>query len=353
MQFKNFKRDMGFQIGDFWRGYKRQEADFERQLSYQSQDFYRSRKLQFRDFNISLQRQAQDAAKTIYDPFSRVMAQYTEGGQSVVQNLEDQNRRITQQYANLQKLRRLGVSQQVISALALNDPNNAQQLDRLVQDLMSDPNLIKQINNAIKNRLKGTKRLTQSSFNDQYTREIADFKRGMADSATEFNIQRQRAVDQQSIQMGRMVADFNMNMQRSQKVLADSFTQITGSIGSNLTTAIATAGAALGPYAQKVIKVFNDFAKANPELFGPGGLLNYIASGGVSDATAGGPSGEHSNPKGKAAGTSSVRSGGGHGNTTITTVNNYNVASITTTDPNKMAQQLANKARLAKLARAG
>lgn len=227
----------------------RSNQQFYIQQTQAQQDFNRQNMLSVRDFGIQMERQAQSEAEQIYNPFQRVQAQYTIDAGTLIQNLANQNDLISQQYANLQQLSQMGVSQSAIDTLQLADPTNAQQTNALVQSLVNNPQLVQQINAAVATRVQATTTLTQSSFSETFRNTTADFARQLSDTADAYNIQKQRAVDAQSLSLSQMAQDYNTMVQRSAQDLNTSMTQIFGDYATSYTNTMQAISTDIGKYA--------------------------------------------------------------------------------------------------------
>ena len=343
---------------------KRSNEDFATSEGNARADFHKSQVRQEQDFGLQLSRAAEDAAKSIYDPFKRVYSTYTESSASTLENLGDQNKRIIQQKANLDRLKRMGVSQGTISTLDLSNPANAQQVQRMVEDLANNPALVKAINSSIATRLRATKALTQSSYSDTFTRQIADFKRGSDRQLTDFNTS-----------MTRMDAARNRELARAAEDLSLFGQEVTGSLGEKAKTAISMIGNNIGKVGTAMTKEIKKFMADNPGLFDPN--IWAVINGQSAPTHDEHPSGNTSSTGQTAGGSASSRSSGsssGHAppiHTTGVTVprgvptpraapttSSYDSSTnfwnsqftVVASDPAKLSKSLADMSRLRKLA---
>lgn len=258
----------------------RSNADFFLSQLYAQEDFNKSRVRSERDFGIQMQRQTQQVAKSIYDPYSQVQSKYTSDAGSLELNLEDQNRRIQQQRAQLAKVSRMGLSQQAIDTLQLADPNSAQQLNSLVDGLTNDPALIKKINQQVQARLQGTKSLTQNAFSDSYRNTLADFTRASKDAEIDFNTARNRSVAAQQLALDRQAADFNKMVKRSAADLKTSMTEIYGSFADLFPKTLDMVNKNIGRYAPDAAKLIGDqLAKLKAVYFPDGTIIPINIAG--------------------------------------------------------------------------
>lgn len=251
----------------------RSERNFQIQMLQSQQDFERSSLRSKQDFARQQVRQAEQSAQSIYNPFLRVQAQYTTDAGTLVQNLADQNQRIAQQYAQLAKLRKAGVSQAAIDALQLADPNNAQQLNNIVGSLAQNPQLVAQINKLVGARISATTKLTQSSFNMTFRNTVSDFNLSLNRASQDYNTAHDRAVQAQHIALTDMATDYNVMVSRSGADLKTSMTEIYGSFGSVFGRTMSLVTRDIGKYAPDaaamIEKSLNDIKTKYPNLWDP------------------------------------------------------------------------------------
>lgn len=237
---------------DYQKSRFRSQRDFQIQMTYSAQDYQLQRFRSYRDFGIQMAREAQSQAQNIYSPWVRVQAKYTDSAATILQNLKDQNTRIIDQYANLRKVAAMGISQQSIDTLQLANPNNAQQLGTLVDSLMQNPQLVNQINSAISTRLQATTQLTQSSFSMQFRNTVADFTKGLNDASVNYQTAHERAVAAQAQSLSDMSIDFNTMVSRSAQDLTVSMTEIYGSFANIYGQTLAAINNNIAAYAPQL-----------------------------------------------------------------------------------------------------
>lgn len=225
-QEKSYNLQMQRADEDYQYQKKISAQNFDIQMSQQAQAYQRQTLRAQEDFNTQLQRQAQSAAESIYNPFDRVQTEYTTDAGTLLQNLQDQNGRIAQQYADLKKLKGMGVTQGAIDTLQLANPQNAQQTDSIVASLMQNPELVSQINASVATRVKATTQLTQSSFVESYRQTQADFKKSMDRGNTDYQTSVNQAMQAQQRSMDQMSHAYKQMVDRSAADLATSFTQL-------------------------------------------------------------------------------------------------------------------------------
>lgn len=279
---KNFSIQMDRGEQDMNRSIFRSNRDFQIQMRQSSADFYRSRQRQERDFGISMRRQAEDAAKGVYDPWRRVYSQYTADAGTLLQNLTDQNQRINNQNSQLNKLGKMGLSRKAIDVLGLSDPQNAQQLERLYEDILSDPKMIARINSKVGKRVAGTTSLVQSEYSEQFRRQKDDFARGLRDAQHDFERGQKRANDAHTRMLNDMATDYHTSVKRAQEDLARMSEDLNGKFGDTMVTALGLIKKNLGKLGTATIKELNAVKRAFPELF-----TNSLGYGGGSGGSGG------------------------------------------------------------------
>ena len=259
-------------LEDYNRSRSRQEEAFRRQENYAEvdntktrmrayRDFTKGRKRQEEDFNHSIVQMTKQAARSIYDIYQRITVQQTWSGQNLLQNMIDQQNRLAEQQANLAAARKMGLSGDVISMLGLNEASGAQQLARLVDEMMSDPGLVASMNKAAKTRLALAKNMVtdqdseqwkemarsfklntkraQEDFNQSMKDQAVDFAEGLRRMRESYNIAvnqaesdfhraRERQLTDYTLSTQRMMAEFDRQMQRSRDDFSRSVEEITG-----------------------------------------------------------------------------------------------------------------------------
>ena len=182
---EDFNRQREINLRNFNLQRKRAQEDFDLQRKYSIEDFNRSRREEEEDHNRMVKRNIEEQAKTMYNAYQRVTVQRTWSSQSLLQNMEDQQKRLIEQQANLAEARKRGLSDQAISQLGLNDAQNAQQLERLLPDL-NDPKVVAQYNKSVKNRIKETGDLVKDESNTQWQQQEEDRERNLKRSDASF-----------------------------------------------------------------------------------------------------------------------------------------------------------------------
>jgi len=221
---------------DFYRNRRRSEEDFQLQRMRGNEDYYTSlnrgwfdfnlsRQQSEYDFNLSRRRQEEDyqhqlvlmtrnTAKQMSDIYSRIVTVPTWDAQNLLTNAKDQNAQFSQQTQNLQQIRDMGVSSDVIKQLGLNDPKNAQQLARFVQDLAEDPNLVKQWNDAIKGRLSLADAFNKDTDNEAYVEMERQFHLAADRASEDFERMAKRGAEAYDRSVSRMAEDYTKMQSR-------------------------------------------------------------------------------------------------------------------------------------------
>lgn len=247
MAQRQFDVSMKRQREDFNLQNKYAYEDFYRGQSHASADFLRARNNQQADYDTQLKRQIEDAAKTMYDPYSRVQAEYTTDTETMIANLKDQHDEMANQIKNLAKAKKLGLSQSSIDLLSLADPSKAQQLDRMMDDFKDDPTLINKLNKQSKGRLKDTKGLVQNDANQSWRRQEEDRKKSLQRSQQEFDISMKRSANSFERSMDRSNSAMAKSIDRSKEDFVRMYDEVTGLSKKNYKHAMNWLTEKLGP----------------------------------------------------------------------------------------------------------
>lgn len=271
-QADDYYRQLNRGQEDYDRSRRRSEADFQLSRTRQVADYNVSRARSDYDFNISRQRSVdafnlslkdsyadyvtsklrseqdfnhqvelmvEQSAKQMMNIYERITVQRTMSAQSLLLNANDQLQRMQEQSQNLDKLRGMGVSSDVIKQLGLTDANNAQQLARMVAELAENPELVAQFNKAVKDRLAATGSLVKDAdstaweemnrqyqlalqrgeedFNKSRARSIRNFRISLQQQSQDYRTALQRGATDLSTAMKRAQADFSTAMKRGQE----------------------------------------------------------------------------------------------------------------------------------------
>ena len=122
-------------------------------------------------------------------------------------------------------------------------------------------------------------------------------QRALGDMATDFGTARQRSIEGQHRALGDMSADYQKMIRRSGQDLATAMREIYGSFGTVFGNSMHMVTSQIGKYAPSAARLIaaqlNSLKTQFPQLFDP----TYLGQAAPpSDATRGGPSGEHSGP---------------------------------------------------------
>lgn len=249
----DFHQQRKWQEQDYLKARRRAEFDYELSRERGQESFQRNLMRGREDFNISRMRQEQDyqhqvelmqeaAAKNLYNIYERVKVQRTSSSTFLLVNAQDQLQRMQEQSQNLDTLRGMGLSDDAIQQLGLTDSANAQQLSRFVSEVASNPDLIKEFNKSVAERLKAAAKLVtdESSteweeFQRQY--EIArrraqqDFRRSVSRSHEDFRIQMDQMEEDFRRSMNRQAADYETAQDRQQKQFSKSMSRAAQDYG--------------------------------------------------------------------------------------------------------------------------
>lgn len=115
----------------------------------------------------------EDRVETTADAFKaseNLEADHAQSAARLAANMARQNRAMSEARKGLGQLQQLGMTDETIEALGLNDPRKVNQIQRLVQDAMANPRLIDQINQEWSQRLD----LAQGFVDTEGTTEITE-----------------------------------------------------------------------------------------------------------------------------------------------------------------------------------
>lgn len=189
---------------DFNLQRERGEFDFNLTRKRSQEDFNLQRRRQEEDFNHQIELMAEQSARSIYNIYERVAVARTLSGQNMVTNMADQQRRMEEQSANLDIIRGLGLGNDAIQMLGLADGENAQQLARLIQDMMKDPELVAALNEMSDQRKVAAGNLITDEGNAQWE-----------EMQRQYNLSVERASEDFQRGMDRQAADFERSLNRS------------------------------------------------------------------------------------------------------------------------------------------
>lgn len=192
----------------------REVRDFNISMQRGQDDYFTQRSRSIRDFNIQLARQIEDQTKTLYDPYKRIQTQAVWDGKQLLANMADQNKALQQQQSQLGQARQMGLTDATIQQLGLNDPANQQQLAKLIDDFMSDPQLVQQLNASTNTRASIGKLLLTDPSNKDIQRAKDDFNRSLSDMQADYSKQVTRARADMAKQMADQEADFGKSLSR-------------------------------------------------------------------------------------------------------------------------------------------
>ena len=255
----------------FERQRKRAVEDFNRNRHRAYFNFHLQRKRAEEDFNHSVSMMAKQQAQSIYDIYNRVQVQRTTSAEWLLSNAADQLKRMQEQAANLDKVRKMGLNDSAIQQLKLTDPNNAQQLARFVTELT--PDLIAQFNKTAGTaREKAAKAIVtdpsslewkemRRGFKLNMERGAEDFERQMRESRQDFRRGLRIQRDEFKISLDQQQEDYQRGMNRQeaayhkmQKHAAQDLADTAKELNMTLEEVLTEGGRRLTGAAQKQVK---------------------------------------------------------------------------------------------------
>lgn len=297
----NLQRRWG--LADYHLQRDRGERDYELGRRRSENDFRLQQMRNQKDFHHQVDLMVEQNAKNYYNIYQRAQVQNTSSAQWLVGNTADQTKRLKEQTSNLSALREMGLSKDAIQQLDLTNPQNAQQLARMVAELQSNPALVKQLNKTITERLAAAGALTkdasskeweeyvyqfnlattrasndfnksmkrsQEDFDKQMARTDKDFKKQMARSWEQFDTQMERQGEQFDIQMDRNAEDYGIAMAQMRKDFStqmdrarEDMDTLARGMSDGMLTILTKASETLGGESQKqakqILKTFRQF----------------------------------------------------------------------------------------------
>ena len=213
-QYQQYTVQLSYAQQDYYRQSSRAQYQYQIQMTRSQQDYLINLSHENRDFQRSTERSIQDFAAQALNPYTRVVAQPVFDAGQLLGNLQQQAQQMSQQLDNLKVARQHGLSNAVIQMLGLNDPNNAQQLSVLVNNMLSDPNLVSQLNNTAAQRLSMSKVFVTDPSNTSYQRSLQDFKTSLGDQKKQYDLQMNRAKQDFQTNMTWMNQDYQTQLER-------------------------------------------------------------------------------------------------------------------------------------------
>jgi TP901 family phage tail tape measure protein len=273
----------------------RSAYDFNLNMAHSEDDFRRNRMRSQRDFNLSLKRQNEDAAKAMYDPYHRAGVEAVWDSRSLVQNLQDQQKRLAQQTKDLAQLRKMGLSGQAINQLSLADASHAQQVAILLANAQSDRSQIGSLNAATSSKYTAASTLNQDSGNVSLARAKQDRQQQIADSLADFKQGNDRARAAFNLNLSRQQDD----MKRAQQSMTTNFGQIQAAMNKLINGQAVDFGSLYSNTLDDTIKTLK--AKGMTLLQAYQAIKN-MTLGGPTGADGGGTAGGAAASGGKGAG---------------------------------------------------
>ena len=272
---------------NFNRSRNRATADYFRNVRRSQYDFHLQRERQEEDFQHQIEVNAKQQAMGVMDIYKRVEVQRTASAAWTLSNARDQLTRMQEMETNLDKVRKMGLSDTAIQQLKLTDPQNAQQLARFVTELT--PQMIRQFNKvAGTERVKAAKeivtdpsslewsewrrgfRLNRERAGEDFNRGMRisriDFRRGLRQQRADFQIMMDQQADDFDEMMQRQEKAYRKSMNRAAEDLADAGREISGSLMQILTRGERELTGFAGRAAGQIKKTLIDLRKdTSPE----------------------------------------------------------------------------------------
>jgi murein DD-endopeptidase MepM/ murein hydrolase activator NlpD len=282
--------------------------DYHLQMKYMAQDYQKQILRSTRQYNLQIERMGEDhakqltrnaeaAAKAMYDPFKRMSLEQTWSGAGLLDNMKRQQEAFEGQIANLEKIRELGVSQQAIDLLGLNDPNKAQQLNRIVSDLqgaggagmVAGFNEVAAQRQAAAGTLFGAEndigaRQAEEDYKTQLDRMAEDRTQWLADAEEDYKQQRSRADAAFQTSMTRAQEAFDTTMQYMEDAHARSLERMSEAHDTSIDRAAENFAAQF----EEIGGEFETLANATKTAL-EGGVVEWgeiVAGGGETMSTA-------------------------------------------------------------------
>ena len=268
---------------DFNTSRERQQRDFQINSERSQADYLTSRGRMLRDFNKTMTRQMEDAADGMYDPFKRIQTQATWDAQNLIVNLDEQAKAMRDQESELDKLRKMGLSDTAIESLGLTKSENAQQVSSLVADATNDPAVIAALSASAEGRRSAGQALYVDPNNKDLQRQREDFSTSLADmdadhlkavtrNKEDYDKLKTDQVTDYRKQMGRVHDDFLKQMGRSETAYNTQVTRNEAALELSLTNMETDQGISLGrmdtAHNLALTRMAEDLKEANKTIAG-------------------------------------------------------------------------------------
>ena len=295
---QDFYQSQSYQQQDFAISRARAEENFNRMRLRASADFHRQERRSNYNYNLQRARAEEDfnhqvtimakqQAQSVYDIYKRVDTERTSSAEWVLSNASDQLDRMQDQVANLDKARQMGLSNSAIQQLGLTDPQNAQQLARMLTELT--PQMIAEFNKvAGTEREKAAKELitdpaslewremrrgfhqSMDRMAEDYERQMKnsrkDFNRGMHQQKEDFNIMMEDQAEDFARQTARQEKAYKQSMDRAAEDMANMANEVNLSMEEVLVKSVEKLSGSAKKQAEEVLKSFRDLKKStSPE----------------------------------------------------------------------------------------
>jgi TP901 family phage tail tape measure protein len=195
----------------------RAEDDYAKQLKRTISDYGLSRKREEQDHHHSVMLMVEQQAQAMYNVYERVNVQRTSSSSWLLVNAKDQLERMQKQTADLENLRKMGVSDNVIQQLGLTDPDKAQQLSRFASEMEADPSKIKDFNKAIRARLKAARDVVTDSSSTEWEEFTRSYRLARSRAQEDFDKSLRRSRQDFKLSLSRQDDDFRRSLNRQEE----------------------------------------------------------------------------------------------------------------------------------------
>lgn len=227
-------RQIKWQNKDFYHQRDLQIKEFNIQQKFQEKQFYQQRKWTLEDYNKQLLRQAEDAAKQMLNPYQRLQQQMVQSGASILATMDEQAKQMQQQLSAVASLQGAGLSDAAVNVLDLLSPQKAKQAMSLAVEALSDPELVRKLNDSVKGRVDLSKIFVEESsqgkrgkedlnkslernlkvYKQNLEQQKNSLKRSLEESEYQFKLALERNAKQFSLAMRNSKADFDRSMRQ-------------------------------------------------------------------------------------------------------------------------------------------
>ena len=245
---------------------QRSKDDFRRQELYAQQDFNTQMLQAQQDYQTSMDHATRDFAhqeaqyiKSVaesMDPWAQVQARSVTDAQQALANISQQNQLFARASQQLNQLKKMGLSQNVVDVLGLSDPKNMEQLNRFFVDVGQNPQLVQSFNDSIKDRLDWTQGLATNESSTQWQEMEYQFRTAADDAEAAFKLTSDRATAAFELNQQRSETSFEQMLARN----AADFKKMTQQSQEDFNTQMANMATDYQTSITRSLQSINDFA---------------------------------------------------------------------------------------------